>query len=43
MEIMNIVGYNGKYEIDMDGNVFSYCRSIRKKLNLNEKFLTFIV
>ena len=32
MEIMNIVGYNGKYEIDMDGNVFSNCSGTRKKM-----------
>ena len=32
MEIMDIVGYNGKYEIDIDGNVFSNVCSIRKKL-----------
>ena len=36
---MDIVGYNGKYEIDMDGNVFSNWRGTRKKLKfaINQK------
>ena len=34
---MDIVGYDGRYEIDMDGNVFSYCRGARKKM---KPFLT---
>ena len=34
MEIMDIVGYNGKYQIDMDGNIFSYYRGSRKKLKI---------
>ena len=29
---MDIVGYNGRYEIDMNGNVFSYFRGNRNKM-----------
>ena len=32
MEIMDIVGYDGKYEIDIDGNVFSNAWGTRKKM-----------
>tara|TARA_R110000822_G_scaffold185887_1_gene324994 strand:- start:693 stop:1175 length:483 start_codon:yes stop_codon:yes gene_type:complete len=32
MEIIDIFGYDGKYEIDMNGNIFSYCRGTRKKM-----------